>query len=399
MSQPVPRSKDEQKESTAKRQSVSEEKGDDDQPGTARQGNCNKCTVCNKTVGQKDIALQCEMCETWLHIKCQDVSKQMYELLKTEGAAVHWYCKVCNKNFAKLVSLMSSIKQRQDALEARVDVMVSDIESVNSSLGEVQAKMEEIRDGKLTEGLRKAIESVVSGVKGELATLCGEVTTLKGQLSQTDTKLDTAIEAKLVESLTKNADTIKEKFEPSWTSVVAKAVDSKLGQVSGEVNKVQETLAEVKVKADEEQDKESRAHNVIIYRVPENGTRDERVKTDKTFCMNLLKNALRLDAQENDIKAVFRLGKRDTGDRPMMLQFRDKMTKNSMMESLYKLRDADDCFKNISVTHDLTQMERAECKKLVEEAKKKQQEEQGEYIWRVRGLPGQLKLLKIRKSN
>ena len=71
------------------------------------------------------------------------------------------------------------------------------------------------------------------------------------------------------------------------------------------------------------------------------------------------------------------------------------MTKNCMMESLYKLRDTDDCYKNISVTHDLTQLERTECKKLVEEAKRKEREKHGNYIWRVRGLPGQLKLLKI----
>ena len=178
------------------------------------------------------------------------------------------------------MSSISSIKQRQDALEARVDGMASDIESVNSSLVDVHAKVEEIRDGKLTEGLHKAIQGVVSDVKGEIESLCGQVTALKGQPSQTDTKLEMAIKTKLVENLTKNAETIKEKLKPNWSSVVAKAVDSKLWQVSGEVNKVQETLAEVKVKADEECDKESHAHNVIIYRVPENGTTYERVKTD-----------------------------------------------------------------------------------------------------------------------
>ena len=66
------------------------------------------------------------------------------------------------------------------------------------------------------------------------------------------------------------------------------------------------------------------------------------------------------------------------------------------MESLFKLRTAEDKFRNISI-HDLTQKERAECKTLIEEAKKKQAEEQGEFIWRVRGLPGQLKLTKLKK--
>ena len=101
---------------------------------------------------------------------------------------------------------------------------------------------------------------------------------LKGQLSQTDTKLDVAIEAKLVENLPKNLEAIRKVLEPSWASVAAQAVDKKLGQVSGDVNKVQQTLAEVQVKAEEEKDKENQTHNVIIYRVPESGTREERSK-------------------------------------------------------------------------------------------------------------------------
>ena len=176
-------------------------------------------------------------------------------------------------------------------------------------------------------------------------------------------------------------------------------MDSKFQKVTVDVTKVQQTLADVKVKVDEERDRENRSHNVIIYRVAETGEREDRVKTDKAFCMKLLKDVLRLEVQDSDVKSVFRLGKRDGADRPLMVQFRDKSVKNGMMESLYRLKDAEDSFRHISVTHDLTQLERAECKKLVEEAKKKQQEESGEYLWRVRGLPGQLKLVKIRRGN
>ena len=81
-----------------------------------------------------------------------------------------------------------------------------------------------------------------------------------------------------------------------------------------------------------------------------------------------------------------------------MIQFREKALKNRVMESLYKLKRAEDKFKSTSITHDFTRSERAECKTLVDEAKERQTDEQGEYLWRVRGLPGQLKLVKIRKA-
>jgi len=46
----------------------------------------------------------------------------------------------------------------------------------------------------------------------------------------------------------------------------------------------------------------------------------------------------------------------------------------------------------------MTVKEREQCKSLVEEAKKKQSEETGNFIYRVRGLPGQMKIVKFRKG-
>ena len=68
------------------------------------------------------------------------------------------------------------------------------------------------------------------------------------------------------------------------------------------------------------------------------------------------------------------------------------------MESLIKLKDAPEKFRNIGVGHDLTPSERETSKKSVNEAKDKQQKETGEYLWRVRGPPGQMKVVRIRKQ-
>ena len=65
--------------------------------------------------------------------------------------------------------------------------------------------------------------------------------------------------------------------------------------------------------------RENRSHNVIIYRVTESDTTEDRVKADKDFCMKLLKDVLRVEVQETDAKSVFRLGKRESADRPLMV--------------------------------------------------------------------------------
>jgi hypothetical protein len=204
----------------------------------------------------------------------------------------------------------------------------------------------------------------------------------------TETKIETAIEAKLIDSLSK----------PSFASVVAQEVDNKFSKVSVDVTKVQQALEESKRNVLEEKDREARGNNIIIYRVPEGNSKEDINKNDKSFCMELCSDVLGIDTEAIDFKSIFKLGRFESGKvRPILVQVREKTLKNQIMESLHKLRVADDKFKNISITHDLTQKERNECKTLIEEAKKKQADETGEFIWRVRGLPGQLKLTKIKK--
>jgi len=55
------------------------------------------------------------------------------------------------------------------------------------------------------------------------------------------------------------------------------------------------------------------------------------------------------------------------------------------MESLFKFKHAEQKFKGIIVTHDMTQKEIDQCKNLVEEAKQKEAHDtSGEYKYRVR---------------
>jgi len=68
------------------------------------------------------------------------------------------------------------------------------------------------------------------------------------------------------------------------------------------------------------------------------------------------------------------------------------------MESAFRLRNAEDKYKGVIIAHDMTKQQREECKKLVKEAKDSEsQEPSGEYIFRVRGAPEEMKIVKIRK--
>ena len=82
--------------------------------------------------------------------------------------------------------------------------------------------------------------------------------------------------------------------------------------------------------------------------------------------------------------------------RPVLIQFRDRILKNMVMESVSKLKDAEEKYSRIILMHDMSTEDREEYKRLVAEAKEKQKDETlGEYIFRVKGSPGTFRLLKI----
>ena len=68
---------------------------------------------------------------------------------------------------------------------------------------------------------------------------------------------------------------------------------------------------------------------------------------------------------KNDIVEVIRLGKKPTGEstsnpRPLKVVMKDEMIKTVMFKKVWKLRDAEDNFRALSVQSDQTKKERDE---------------------------------------
>jgi len=86
----------------------------------------------------------------------------------------------------------------------------------------------------------------------------------------------------------------------------------------------------------------------------------------------LLNNVLNVPCEDKvDIKKVFRLGKPsiEGKQRPLLIEFRDEAIKNRVLENLSKLRDATEQLRQISVTHDMMEGEREQCRELVKECR------------------------------
>ena len=67
------------------------------------------------------------------------------------------------------------------------------------------------------------------------------------------------------------------------------------------------------------------------------------------------------------------------------------------MESLFRLKHADSQFKTVIAAHDMTSAERKESKRLVAKARTMQaQDNSEEFLYRVRGNPGKMRVIRTR---
>ena len=55
------------------------------------------CKICSKAVENNHRALQCDECDTWVHIKCNQLNSATYKILKEDKTP--WYCIQCTKSF------------------------------------------------------------------------------------------------------------------------------------------------------------------------------------------------------------------------------------------------------------------------------------------------------------
>ena len=54
------------------------------------------CEICEEAVAGNHRAVCCDICNIWVHIKCNRINTQTYNILKKENAS--WSCIECSKS-------------------------------------------------------------------------------------------------------------------------------------------------------------------------------------------------------------------------------------------------------------------------------------------------------------
>ena len=346
-------------------------------------------------MGADDKAIECEICKGWLHISCVDIKHNEYEVLAAHLlGTIHWYCADCNLKSLELHRLVFGLQDRLRKSEEEIDGIKKD---VNAKLSRIESEYEAVR-----EDIKALNQRIDDGIKHCMA---DSEKLMKSMQSETDNTIENVkkgLNTKV--SIDEMETALHQHAADTYATKIKNEVDQHLNGMDSQISRVNIKIDEVRKKTIVEHDRESRACNIVLYNVqePRASTQDERWTEDRQFCLQLFNQALRVDIREDDIKRFVRLGKVDSipagKARPVLIQFRDRVLKNMIMESVGKLKQADEKFKRIIFTHDMTTEDREEYKRLVAEAKDKESDElSGEYIYRVKGAPGSFRVLKIRK--
>ena len=108
------------------------------------------CKICTKDVASNHRVIQCDICNIWVHIKCNKINSQTYDLLRKVNT--QWFCIECSKDqfpLSKLnnnefhhtilgekIKLLPTAKRNfgsENALIDRLNNVLNDFDIPNSS--------------------------------------------------------------------------------------------------------------------------------------------------------------------------------------------------------------------------------------------------------------------------
>jgi len=274
-------------------------------------GHCNKqCTE----VGEQGQAIQCDICDVWVHAVCDGISEDQYQNLMSLTSDV--------ENLAYLCKLNSC--------QARLKQMIFETVKANNARGELESRLE-----KVEAKLDKIVQEVGSRLDNQNKT----IESIPNSASAVEVKLNKVVQTKL-DSHCKTIEAIPVKVPDLATTIAS--VTSSL------------TI--------EQREKEKRQLNLIIHNVPESKSSDPltKKKEDTDFVQQIFSDVLNTPAT---VTNTIRLGKKDSCMRLLKITLESLDQKKVILRNKFKLRKEDNS-EHICITPDLTPSEQRENKAL-----------------------------------
>ena len=160
------------------------------------------------------------------------------------------------------------------------------------------------------------------------------------------------------------------------------------------------------------QSRMDRKNNIIVHGAPEEvrgelelWVRSEKIKHDKAIILELCLN-IDVECYVDDILDIKRIGKfkgrmgqvnEEAEPRPIIVTLKEGI-KEKIMKNVFRLKNTENkMLKRVRISHDMSKEERQKEKELRMEAKRRNEQEVGNFFYVVRGNPWERYILKLKK--
>ena len=337
------------------------------------------CRDCAVPVLDGEQGLKCDLCAHWLHAKCQKINEAAYNFLAdNDNEAIKWYCSHCKPAALGVVTEVQKMAQKCQEMDKRMRKLETQIK-----LKANEADLEDLRntfqqdlqDKASTEDLQSMKESTAKSMEDLRSSLSEET---RGAI------------ATATAEITKNIPTQDD------IKNIIRGETSSAPQTSANATNVSETIDTREVV-----DINNRRNNIIIHRLPERPNSafqsmgEQKSQMDMDEATNIIKTVTG-ESNTSLLTKCTRLGKAEKDkDRPLLLSFRETSHKENFMDNLKNLKGTQ--YQRISVVHDLTKKQREKLQELRNEAREKQSQDSGDWIYRVVGHPSMWTVKKMKR--
>lgn len=344
-------------------ESVGDDTGitDSDTRSDTNNHNAWVCTMCKKVfTSDTAMLLECDMCEMRFCASCIKITKPTYKALSRSD--VMWLCsETCQSEMKGVIGVKRELKGLQ-----KITDILNVMSDMKSMLSEINVK------------------GILEGINERMVPLVSKIESVNTKVDSVNKKMDCVQKAiPLLET-----GTIDDDQSVDSDSAREERDNQDQGDDKGESNKnpwkiregkrhrkpnqLREIMKEAIVEQkEEEEEQKQREQNIVIYKLEESTDKSVKIRKehDEKLMEELFNEVLEIDPPE--LAEVSRVGNRMPEKcRPLKVSFKCTADKTAVMTSLWKLRNARDPFKNISINEDLSKKEREEIRSLTETAKK-----------------------------
>ena len=286
------------------------------------------CGKCSKDFRRSEKGMQCEICESWWHIKCIGMSDETYKYLKKEECKdLHWFCTGCSNDAINNLKMLMNLHSKQEKITTEMVTLKSSVQELEIKVNNINIKVN--KQDREMEGMLKKMNEVGS-------------------------KLETALDAisKMKEgneSITQIAGTETSTIE------VTKLVEQKITEIRNE-----------------QEDKRQRENKMIFFGIKEDGNLEakQRAAEDRVILIELFE----IMKTKEEILSITRLGRKKEGScRPVLVEVQNEKMKWNIIGRAKLLRESKKG-EGIYITPDLTVQERKDALELRNELKNKREE-------------------------